>query len=556
MCLVIAILGLLVAKHWTSEIRIRDTKTLLFLSGLALAGSFVSLIINCPTIDDFNYIPNAVFYTQNPHALMGFKIHYLFSSTKSFEVFGTATSGAYEYILALVSSGLHLNFLYLYYFIMPAIAGFLIPLAFFLAIVHFSDDTLSAVIGTLITLGVILLLGETGRTFGNLSFAHAYVGKAILFSIGIPLFTAFSLDYFSKPTRITWMGLFFVSTALTGMSSSTIFILPALSFVLLLAYMISIRRLKPKMIAGYFTSLVYLVAVAFYAFLFWKASLDNASGGNQGWPTTFLGHAMFFVNPRYPLTPLLAAGSIILVCVVLTGWRKQFILIWIVASIAIFLNPIASIPLIEYVTSANTYWRMFYIIPFPLIIGIISAALFTRFGQLYPTKRFASVLFASSVLFAFILLSPTSLFSEAYAERYTASIGWPTYKLPPQSYKQAKAIIQIAPPGVMLAPIPIGGVVIMMDSRFPQIRVRDDSERTFLPSLDEANLRIAASNYIGGINSDFLSFQSLLNLYENDIRSIVIQKDVANNNTDLKDFLRAKEFINRKAVDGYIVFWK
>ena len=550
-CIVIAAFGFMAFKHWISKICIRDAKTLLLLLGLGLAGSIISLIINSPTIDDFNYVPNAVFYIQNPSALMGFKIHYLFSRTVPFEIFGTATSGAYEYILALISFGLHINFLNVYYFIMPAVAGFLIPLAFFLAIVHFSDDTLSAVIGTLITFGVALLLGETGRTFGNFSFAHAYVGKAILVSIGIPLFIAFSLNYFSKPSHITWVGLFLVSTVLIGMSSSTIFILPALSSVLLLAYMISARQFNLKMIIGYFTSLIYVIAVAFYTFIFWKAALDNGSGGNQGWPTTFLGHAMFFVNPRYPLTPILATGSIILAFLVLTGLQKRFILIWVITTIVLFLNPINSMLLIEYVTSANAYWRMFYIIPFPLIIGIVSATLFTRMGHSYPAKRFSLVLSASIVLFGFVLLSPTSVFNEA-----NTSIGWPTYKLPPQSFKQAKAIIQIAPPGVMLAPIPIGGVVDMLDSRFPQIRVRNDSERTFLPSLDEANLRITASDYIGGVNSDFLSFQSSLNLYENDIRSIVIKEDVVNKNIGLKGFLNAHKFINQKEVDGYVVFWK
>lgn len=106
------------------------------------------------------------------------------------------TSNPYEYLNALIAVGFCLDFLSVYYLIMPGISGFMIPIAIFLAIVHFSDDERSSIVGTLLTVFVLLLLGETHRTFGNFSFVRIFQGKSILLSIGVPLFIGFSIKYF------------------------------------------------------------------------------------------------------------------------------------------------------------------------------------------------------------------------------------------------------------------------------------------------------------------------------------------------------------------------
>ena len=292
---------------------------------------------------------------------------------------------------------------------MPAIAGFLIPLSLFLAIVHFSDDTLSAVVGTLLTIGIILTLGETTKTFGSYSFARIFQGKAILLSLGIPLFTAFSINYFSKPSWINWMGLFIVSTGCIGLSSTTIFIIPALSSVLLLANLFSAKQYKFPMIISYFASLTYIVLVAFYVFFYWKAGFENLSPANQGLDASFSGRVNLFINPRAPLTPLLLIASTILVFFVLRGMRRNFLLIWAFASIVMFLNPFTSPLIIEHITTANAYWRMFYIYPFPLIVGVILATLFDKTSHLSPSKRFFIVIVTSVILIGIILQSPTSV---------------------------------------------------------------------------------------------------------------------------------------------------
>jgi len=107
----------------------------------------------------------------------------------------------------------------------------------------------------------------------------------------------------------------------------------------------------------------------------------------------------------------------------------------------------------------------------------------------------------------------------------------------------------------MIAPAPIGGLIAIIDSRFPQIRVREDAELTWL-SEDEAHLRIEASNYVGGEGNDFLSFQRLLSIHSENVRSIVIKKDLLDNNADCKELLAVFGFTNRNDTDEYAVVWK
>lgn len=294
---------------------------------------------------------------------------------------------------------------------------------------------------------------------------------------------------------------------------------------------------------------MYVVAVALYVFLFWKLGLDNASPANQGWPTTFFGHVNFFVRAKAPLTPIALIGSTLLSAFVVRGRRRLFLLSWVLASVVLFLNPISATFLIRYVTSANAYWRLFYIYPFPLMAGIIAATRYTHLSYGWPAKRLAVVLATSILLVGFLCLSPTSVF-------YQQDLGRPTYKLLLHNLRQATTITQITPAGVMLAPEPIAGIVAMLDARFPQIRVRIDAERTWLPSLEEANARIAASDYLDGKGGDFSDLQTIVKLYGNTIRSIVINNQVVDKNPEIIDFLNAHQFTSQRATDEYTIFWE
>lgn len=237
--LFISLVVLIASTHHSFSVAVHDTKVLRFVLILAVAGAVLALVINRPDADDYYYVPNAVYYLQHPADPMGFDIHYLSSDGTLFTSLFWATSGPYEHAQAALAFLLRLDYLVVYYVIAAAIVGFLIPISFFLATAHFSDSTRNAAIGALVVVCLTPLLVETHRTFGNLSFARAFQGKIVLFSIGIPLFVSFSLDYFKRPTLFSWAMLLLLSTSMIGATSSTAWLLPMLALILGLSYAVA-----------------------------------------------------------------------------------------------------------------------------------------------------------------------------------------------------------------------------------------------------------------------------------------------------------------------------
>ncbi len=380
-----------------ARMRVRDPKVLLLVLILGACGASLASVANRVALDDFYYVPNAVYYLHNPNALMDFDIHYLYSAGARFTSQVWATAGPYEYAEAALAYLLGTEFLVIYHVMGPAVGGFLLALALYLAVLHFSDDTLAAAVGTLVTMGVIMLLGDTERTVGSFSLARIFEGKVVLLAVGIPMWIAVTLNYLRGPTFVGWIMCLSVATALIGMSSSAAIVLPSLAVVLAAAHVLTTEDRAQ----GFWHALVYLLSlvyVAVYAlFLLTHAVTDLgvASPANWRFPKTFLGHARFFVNARVPLTPALVIGSTALCLIVVSTRTRRLLLGWIGAAVVLFLNPIVAPALIEHITSPNAYWRLFYILPFPLVVGIASSVAFARTAQWSAQRRFAAVALVS-----------------------------------------------------------------------------------------------------------------------------------------------------------------
>ena len=534
----------IVSRKWISQINVKDRDVLLFILLISLIGAILSLIIHRSDSDDFYYIPNIIYYLQNPTAKMGFDIHFFYAEGSPFVSHMTNTALPYEYIQSILSYYTNIEFLWFYYLLFPAIVGALIPLSLFYALFYFSDKTRNNAIAVLITIAIILLLGETHRTVGNFAFARAFQGKALFLSTGIPLFTGFSLDYLKKPSLFSWIALFTVVTSMVGTTATACILLPALASIFVIIYSSKINRFRFKSLFGWIISycltlgyaLIYALAIRNYALSY--AGIDSPQ--NRGWPTDFWGHLNFFINWEIPLTLLIAISSMV-VSLILSTKRKE-LMIWIAASFILYLNPLSAGFLIENVTSPNIYWRMFYILPFPLTFALsVSCILKHTDSFLKREKLIASVL----LLMTFLLslhkpLNKASVFSHS---NKGARINNPKRKIYKKPVFIAKKIVQVAPPGVMLAPRRVAGYVTMIDSQYPQLASRTEGIETWLTyrnKAEEAQLRIEAAQFVAGDESLFNSFKKLVFLYK-DLESIVIAKSIWEK-AEVQDFLQQNGF--------------
>ena len=260
-------LALLVAGAWAvlwrrerDRIDRKDRKVLMLVLAAGVVGAILASIYRLPDMDDFAYVPDAVHFLTFPAERMGYTIHYGYFGAKQIFTIIEATAQPYEYVQALVAGALSIDYLTVYYILTVAFVGFCVPLALFLLLSHFTEDSLRAALSMLVVVGVLTLMGEGKNTVGSLSFTRIFQGKVVLLAAGLPVFSALSLDFLKHPSWVRWLILGAAAAALAGLSTTSFFLAPMLALTIGLAWWLAngLGRRQILTVVVYGTSLVYL----------------------------------------------------------------------------------------------------------------------------------------------------------------------------------------------------------------------------------------------------------------------------------------------------------
>ena len=496
---------------------IRDYGALLGLLGLSFLGMILALSTNRPDTDDYYYTANAVYFLDHPDEPMDFELHFLQGpDAEPIISVSQGVSMPYDYFRAIPAYWSDLHYLDMYYILSVAAMGFLIPIAHFFLISRLVKQSSSALLGTVVIVAILLTLTESHRTYGNFAFPRIYQGKAVALSIGIPVFTAFSFSYFLKPSKENWIALCLTIMAVVSMSASSILLFLLLAILLAISYAATsgMRFLHTRqmrvLILSFGTYLLSTWYAFFYGFFLIFQSITGNNSGNSfevGGSSTFLRHLQLLYNPSLPLTAFVVLYTFICLLLLLKGRQRFFFLSWWLALVILLFNPISAALLINTLIPKNIYWRLFYLGPFPLAAGVVAATAVQR------TKMSAEF----KVGIAVVILSV----SGAYYLHHFSELGQlhfpPDYKLPTNDLACAKAVSDIAPPGVMLAPPSIYGIIPMLTADNPQVLTRDDGNRFWL--TDEQPMLEGASFYVGG---DPAYREDFINLLERDRAEVIV----------------------------------
>lgn len=510
--------------------------------------------------DDADYVPNMIYYMEHPKAPMDFTIHYLDSGGEPFVSYHISTSLPFERAQGIVAYLGHMNYLTVYYLLTPALIGVMIPLVWFYLISRFSFPPHAAITGAFFICLSLILMGEQHRSFGNFAFNRIFQGKAVLLAVGLPLFGALTIDFFRSPGKRNWLYLFVVSMAVVGLSNSAAVLIPLLGAVLAVACSFSyIPTMKGRFLTvfKYFCTLVY---PALYAGSILLLSFSDVSGDsvvNQPWPVTFFGHAeLVFDGPV--VTSFFIIGTISAI-VLLQKRERWFLITWVVLIIVLYLNPVVTPFIIKYVSSQNIYWRVFYLLPFPLVLGLSGAALASRLEAVGTRWRRIILIGAGALLLAANLPSWSS---SVFRHDAKTKLALPGYKV--WGLKYGRQVLNLEPPpGTMLAAPLVSYSLPMLTSQYPQmcIRIGAAGIRAFMsqrgPQI-EAEHRIRASNFLGGkMNKKGGSSLIWVIQRHRQIRSIVAYRRVAEaRNSYLFLLLGKLGFTETKVGDDVVVFIK
>lgn len=519
-----------------------DAEVLVGVLGVGILGATISLFTQRPNPDDFYYVPNAVYYLQNPSSLMGFEVHFFESGGEKIKSLFWGTSVPYDYFRAAAAWGTGSGYLPIYYLWSAAAVAFLIPLSIFYLLTRFVGDTKASVFGTAFAVAILLLMGDTHRAPGNFAFTRAFQGKTLLLSAGVPLFSALTIDFYRDRTWFNWVFLFAACTGLLGATISSAVLLPALGSVLTIGLLCA--GMHWSRIGGwalqYGTALTYIFAYAGIALVASYHEMGPGSPVNQGWPTTFWGHLAFFIphesvasvdiggtgGPKslmgylsyvshlnVPVTLILIAFVTGMGLWVLSDRVRWFLGGWVGALFVLYLNPLVAELHIQHTTSPNIYWRLFYLHPTFLFAGVI--------GVYFQKKMIRNWKYACSFL-VLLIIPHFAEFSWSSISKYVSST--PQLDLPAQALQISKVASKKAPAGSMLSPYPMSGIIPMIDSEHPQVCVRRDGVRLWTKSPDHAENRIGACQFVGGEGEEVSDLESVIE--EGVASSFLIAKDV------------------------------
>lgn len=535
----------------TDKLRKTEVYILLGVVLVSLFGSVLSTSINRPDVDDSIYVPKAIFYADNPGAIIDKSVHWLVTPD---EVPVSGLLQYYELSQAAFSSIFNLNYLDIYHIVVPGIVGFFICLTMFLLLRLFEEKQSTALLSIVFFILLILVLGETQRTYGNLSFARPFHGKFMFLTVGVPSWVYFSIRFFVIRDFLSWIVLLALGLGMAGVTASAMVFLPLLSIVIIVSYFfnegrksISINDIKLAIV--YFISLTPLVLMALDFRSYAISQLNSGSSVNSAFPSDFYAQLKLLVNPHYPVTFI--ALSLAFLIVIFFSRYRRFFFAWVIILLVFLLNPFVSGFVIKNITTENIYWRLFYLLPFPLIICL-------AFSLLINSHRTTKALgfFILVLLIPFAFGGPTSILRPG---NESTTIEFFSYKIGSDDLSASRDILRSTVPGSMMAPREISSQILILSSRYPQIHMRRDFLRLMLGSIghvDEYNRRAGAYNYLYNESSLVKDKQSFLEITRSRIRpDYVVVRNSSSNLVEVRSTILKEKYKQSFVADKrYTIF--
>ena len=393
---------------------------------------------------------------------------------------------AIEFFSAYLAELTGLSFLTVYHQLLRALCGALLPLVWFVVLRRFAGGRLrAAVILTAFVIAALFLAGAEINGFAGITLDRIWMNKGILVALVFPAGLAYLLDYLESGRFIDWCKLALLGVVAGGLGLNAFHLWPAYLALLSLAFIGSdLLARSPSVATGPRAKLALLtnpakrlvVAALSQSYLIavmigYRALSDPKFGtwnpnhpGEIFLPTTrFLDQlCLVFQAPWAPefLVPLIAT---VLALKYYKGQYRPFLFAWIVLLALTFYNPLFYWLLVETWGSPllSSYWRFFYLAPFPLVAGLAASALLPAKGEV-SAKSIAAAVVGIAALIGLAFTVPVGL-------TVTPAPTWPSPSLSADRAAVLAAIDRQSPPGPVLALEWIGANMPVLYPNRPQI---------------------------------------------------------------------------------------
>jgi hypothetical protein len=405
----------------------------------AIAGALITAVSHRPDWDDATYVGLVTrAQAETDEALLGARV------APYYRVH------TYEPLVAALASVTGFPVPLVYYVVLPTLIGFLVVVVQCLATRELGGGH---VLGFAMVLIALVSWGDLHHSFGNFAFVRLFQGKAVVVSFFVPAILYYVVRYVRAPSSRSWTLLALTQVAAVGFSCNALIVAPLSAAAFLIA---SLRRARGSLkyaglglVASAYPVLILLVASS--STYGWKglwvvlssgltralevwgvsAGADTDAGLHEVLGGGFRGYLALFGLLGLAAVPI---GSATYVSVTRLA----------LAILAILLNPFSGELLKPFAQSIT--WRIFWAVPFPVILGLFAASLATL-GEAGKWQR-SGLAAAAALCCAFAFAPGNWTLSAADGTR----IALPGYKVD-STYWVADAAIRVTEPGgLILAP--------------------------------------------------------------------------------------------------------
>jgi len=335
--------------------------------------------------------------------------------------------------------------------LLPVLAAFLVPLAY--ARLFRLLIPQRWIWGVVVVVAYFLLVGDSHWGFANFAFVRLHQGKAVFVSVLLPLTMAYGVEFGLHPTRRGWVRLAAVQVAGVGMTASAVFVAPVVAG-LAVASAVPWRMSSMRTFLWGLASSAYLVVLGLW--LYRQLPPNLPAGGPEGISPqtaqmTLMGQALVqvFGDGRAALLAfacLLGASAF-----AATPLLRRFVIVFPLAFCALLWNPVASPWWVENLTGTASYWRFFWVLPVPALVGIVmTAPLDTRWARQGKWPRRVAI----TALACALLASVSAVYT--LSDGNAVDIRWPGRKVPSDEMAVALRMVALAPAdSFVLAPLQV-----------------------------------------------------------------------------------------------------
>ena len=402
---------------------------------------------------------------------------------------------SYQQLQAALAYATGMRVLDVAHLLLPGIAAFLVPLAWARLLRILLPGRWIFGVGAV--LAFLFGMADGSHAFANFAFVRMHQGKSVLLCVVLPVVLATALEFGSAPDRRRFLRLALAQIAAVGLSASALWLAPLVAGLALLSTAGSPLDLRTLLLGV--TASTWVVALGLGLRAETQAFFDGAHFPITARPRGALelfSQSSELVLGKGPSGAAVLASALAAWAAAPTAILRRVTGLFVLGFALLIWNPFTADRVAAMLTSPQTYWRVFWLLPLPAF----AAAVVTWPLELARGRTPAWLAGGATLLLAVTLFGVAPM-RHALSTSNGVEIDTPGWKVPAAEWAAARAIAAHASSGeLVLAPLAVSPWIPIARDHPQPLVVRPPYLRLIyrFVGAEEMNRRLRLARLVSG----------------------------------------------------------